>query len=70
MEDTALRARCYPLLYRTSKGAHGAEISIQISALAGVWTSVLSLGNPAHNRCTEVVTEDESLSQSVLDNIK
>jgi len=36
MEDTALRARCYPLLYRTSKGAHGAEISIQISALAGV----------------------------------
>ena len=29
--------------------AHGVEISIQISALAWVWTSDLSLGIPAHN---------------------
>lgn len=27
-----------------------AEISIEISALAGIWTSVLSLGSPARNR--------------------
>ena len=31
------------------KDAHRAEISIQISALAGVWTLDLSLGSPAGN---------------------
>ena len=30
MEDTAPRARCYPLLYGP-RGAHGAEISIPLS---------------------------------------
>ena len=35
---------------RRSRGKHGAEISIPISALTGVWTSDLSLGSPARNR--------------------
>ena len=32
------------------RGAHGAKISIQISALAGVWTSDLLLGSLERNR--------------------
>jgi len=35
MGDTAPHARCYPQLYGP-RGGHGAEISIQISALARV----------------------------------
>jgi len=33
----------------TPRGAHGAEISIQISALAKVWTSNLWRGSPVCN---------------------
>ena len=50
MEDTGAHTRCYPLPNGLPMCAHGAEISIQISALAGVWNSDLSLGSPAHNR--------------------
>ena len=35
---------------RSPRGAHGAEILIQISALAGVQTSNLLLGSQARNR--------------------
>ena len=42
------------LLPYAPRGAHGAEISIQISTLAGVWTSDLSLGSLARNRYTTV----------------
>jgi len=45
--DTGARTRFYPLLYGL-RGTHGADISIQISALTGVWTS----DSPARNRKT------------------